>query len=216
MKVDAKNRLLSCAIKEFALKGFEGASTREIVKQAGMNISAISYYFGSKEGLYTEILHHVVNFVNDTMSDLLERYDVLLSRKDYPEKPLEAAELLKDFIRRYLQVICTGKKLDDLRSIFIQEYSRQSEWFYNVLDKLNSRYFDIFVNLLLIIHCNEMDKEEASLSTFMIFSQIFVFFIRKDAILSITKWKSYNNDNIDEILRKFSNFFRINPEHTKK
>jgi len=212
MKVDAKKRLLKCAIKEFAEKGFDGASTRDIVKQAGMNISAISYYFGSKEGLYTEILTQVAAYVNETMADLLKRYDDLLQIPSGDEKVVSAAELLKDFVRRFLRIICMGKHLDNMRAIFIQEYSRQSPWFYGVLDNLSTKYFQIFVRLLLIIHGDKMNKEAASLSTFMIFSQIFVFFIRKDTILSIAGWKEFNEENIDEMLGKVSKFFRIEPE----
>ena len=212
MKVDAKKRLLKFAIKEFAEKGFDGASTREIVKLAGANISAISYYFGSKEGLYTEILNQVATYVNDTMADLLKRYDELLQIPNGDKKIALATELLRDFIRRFLRMICMGKHLDNMRAIFIQEYSRQSQWFFGVLDNLSTRYFQVFVRLLLIIHGDKMDKEAASLSTFMIFSQIFVFFIRKDTILSIAGWTEFNEENIDEMLGKVSKFFRIEPE----
>jgi AcrR family transcriptional regulator len=40
------------ALKLFAEKGFEGASTREIADAASANVSAIRYYFGDKAGLY--------------------------------------------------------------------------------------------------------------------------------------------------------------------
>jgi TetR/AcrR family transcriptional regulator, regulator of cefoperazone and chloramphenicol sensitivity len=45
-------KLVLAALKLFAEKGFEGASTREIAESAGANISAIRYYFGDKAGLY--------------------------------------------------------------------------------------------------------------------------------------------------------------------
>ena len=37
------------AEKLFADKGFAATSTRDIAKSAGVNVSMISYYFGSKE-----------------------------------------------------------------------------------------------------------------------------------------------------------------------
>ncbi len=212
MKVDAKKKLLKCAIKEFAEKGFEGASTREIVKQAGANISAISYYFGSKEGMYTEILNQMADFVNEVMADLLAEYEALLKMPDGKEKTDAATSLLKAFIRKFLHLICSGKHLDNLRAIFIHEYTMQSHWFYGVLDSLSNKYFQIFAELLMIIHEGEMDRESAFLTTFMIFSQIFVFFVRKDAIFTITGWREYQEKNIDDLLGKFSKFFRIDPE----
>jgi DNA-binding transcriptional regulator YbjK len=49
---EARHRLLHTALRLFAQKGFAKTSTREIAREAEVNISAISYYFGDKEGLY--------------------------------------------------------------------------------------------------------------------------------------------------------------------
>lgn len=49
---DARSRLVIAALRLFAEKGYEAASTREICEAAGVNISAIRYYFGDKAGLY--------------------------------------------------------------------------------------------------------------------------------------------------------------------
>ena len=48
----ARQRLLGEAVRLFAQQGFARTSTRTIAQAAGVNISAISYYFGDKEGLY--------------------------------------------------------------------------------------------------------------------------------------------------------------------
>ena len=61
----ARFRLLEEAQKLFALKGLFGVSVREIAKSAGVNAAMISYYFGGKEGLYREILHHAMALVEE-------------------------------------------------------------------------------------------------------------------------------------------------------
>lgn len=48
-------KILYTAEKLFADKGFAATSTRDIAKSAGVNVSMISYYFGSKEKLFEEI-----------------------------------------------------------------------------------------------------------------------------------------------------------------
>lgn len=50
-----KGRILQAALEEFAAKGFAGARVSEIAAKAGVNKQLISYYFGGKEGLYTEL-----------------------------------------------------------------------------------------------------------------------------------------------------------------
>lgn len=51
-ETDSKEKIIHAAKKIFATKGFDGTSTREIVAEAGVNISLISYYFKSKESLF--------------------------------------------------------------------------------------------------------------------------------------------------------------------
>lgn len=50
--IDARQRLLAAGLRLFAEHGFEKTSVRALAQAAGVNIGAISYYFGDKEGLY--------------------------------------------------------------------------------------------------------------------------------------------------------------------
>lgn len=52
-------RLLDIAIGEFGAKGLDGASTRGIAAAAGTAMSAITYHFGGKEGLYLAAADHI-------------------------------------------------------------------------------------------------------------------------------------------------------------
>jgi len=53
-----KERILDVAERIFAERGFEGASMREIVKAAKVNLATVYYYFDSKEGLLWAVLDH--------------------------------------------------------------------------------------------------------------------------------------------------------------
>jgi TetR/AcrR family transcriptional regulator, regulator of cefoperazone and chloramphenicol sensitivity len=52
----ARQRLLDESLRLFAQKGFAATSTREICGAAGLNVAAINYHFGGKDGLYREVL----------------------------------------------------------------------------------------------------------------------------------------------------------------
>jgi TetR/AcrR family transcriptional regulator, regulator of cefoperazone and chloramphenicol sensitivity len=49
-------RLIDAATDLFARHGFHGTSIRDIAEQAGANVAAGHYHYGSKEGLYLEVL----------------------------------------------------------------------------------------------------------------------------------------------------------------
>ena len=49
--VDTRDRILNAAEALFAEHGFERASLRLLTAEAGVNLAAVNYHFGSKEGL---------------------------------------------------------------------------------------------------------------------------------------------------------------------
>jgi AcrR family transcriptional regulator len=54
-KTDKKDHILDVAERLFSDLGFDGASTRMISGEAGVNMAMLNYYFGSKEGLFLAI-----------------------------------------------------------------------------------------------------------------------------------------------------------------
>ncbi len=74
--ISKEENILFAAEVLFAEKGFEGTSTREIAKAANVNISMISYYFGSKEKLYEKLVEFRMNEGQFFSKDITERTDL--------------------------------------------------------------------------------------------------------------------------------------------
>lgn len=60
-KIDKKDHILDVAEKIFSELGYDGASTRLISGEAGVNMAMLNYYFGSKEGLYLAIFKRKIS-----------------------------------------------------------------------------------------------------------------------------------------------------------
>ena len=71
-----EEKIIIDAEKIFAEKGFNGTSTREISKTANVNISMISYYFGSKEKLFEEIFKYRSNEGQSFANHILENNEM--------------------------------------------------------------------------------------------------------------------------------------------
>ena len=61
---ESRARILKCAGQLFAERGFNGVSTRELAKAAGVNVSAIAYYFRGKKGLYRAVFNQLIEDTN--------------------------------------------------------------------------------------------------------------------------------------------------------
>ncbi len=62
----AKKQLIAAALAQFGEYGMN-ATTREIAAQAGQNIAAITYYFGSKEDLYLACAQWILSPVSSSL-----------------------------------------------------------------------------------------------------------------------------------------------------
>jgi AcrR family transcriptional regulator len=53
---DTRDAILTAALAEFSMLGFEGASVRNIGKRADVDFTLITYYFGNKLTLWQEVI----------------------------------------------------------------------------------------------------------------------------------------------------------------
>ena len=66
----AREQILAAARGQFAAHGYDGATMRAIAADAGVDVALVSYYFGSKSGMFVASLSLPVNPV-DVIDGLL-------------------------------------------------------------------------------------------------------------------------------------------------
>lgn len=69
---DTKTRILDAAGRLFAEKGLEGVSLRAVTAEAGVNLAAVNYHFGSKEALLRELVRRFFAAVNEAQVRALD------------------------------------------------------------------------------------------------------------------------------------------------
>ena len=75
MAGDTRERILDVAERLFAAAGFASTSLRDITAEAGVNLAAVNYHFGSKESLLVAILERRVRPVNERRLALLDELE---------------------------------------------------------------------------------------------------------------------------------------------
>jgi AcrR family transcriptional regulator len=78
---ETRQRVLAAAEKLFAMRGVEGVSIRDITQAAGVNLAAINYHFGTKNGLAAEVIKHCIDPLNVRRLELLDKVEAKAGNK---------------------------------------------------------------------------------------------------------------------------------------
>ena len=93
-------KILECAERLFATKGYDAASIRDITNEAGVNLASVHYHFGSKEKLLEELLKKKLDWLNQ------ERLNALLRLERKADgAPLRPSSILDAFFGTLLKMI---------------------------------------------------------------------------------------------------------------
>lgn len=118
-KDSSKQKLIDAASLLFFQKGYHNTTVRDIVNKASVNISLISYYFDSKQGLFEYIITHYYE-------GYLKEIETTINNGEKLSPP----HLLKKFIstvvnykHTHYQISCFIHRELALDSIFIREMS---------------------------------------------------------------------------------------------
>jgi len=129
-----KDRILDAAERSFANHGFEGASIRAIVMDAGVNLASIHYHFRSKEALLEAVLTRRISIVNDERMRRLRASEAAAA----PHPP-SVEEILRAFIVPTVEFA----QRDKSGATFVQLMSRMfTEPRFSLTDFLGRKFGD--------------------------------------------------------------------------
>jgi AcrR family transcriptional regulator len=124
-----RSRLIQAALNCFLVDDYHRVTTRHIAEQAAANVSMIRYYFGSKEGLYEEMIRETLNPLLDVLdgpmltavggfSDFLRLYyDTMLARPEFPKLILKVLALRQGPGRRFIQQLLERGRIRGARKV---------------------------------------------------------------------------------------------------
>ena len=90
--VETRERLLEAALGVFAEHGFEGASTREIARRAGVALAALPYHFTVKEELWRATADRIFGLLATTIGRRLAGLEGV-------DRPTQLRLVLREFVR---------------------------------------------------------------------------------------------------------------------
>ncbi|WP_413162202.1 TetR/AcrR family transcriptional regulator [Capilliphycus salinus ALCB114379] len=140
---NTKEQILNVAERLFAERGFAGTSLRSVIGEAGVNLAAVHYHFGSKEELFRAVVSRIAKPV---VAAQLER----LAHCQANSEPPSVEAILEAFLTPPLKVICSGgepginraqflgrcrTEPDSIQTIAQQEFEASEQSFLDVLQR---------------------------------------------------------------------------------
>jgi len=97
MATNTKERILGAAEQLFADRGFPVTSMRDITQEAGVNLAAVNYHFGSKEALLIAVVKRTIEPVNRARLDQLDKLEATSGGLPVPTEHIVRAFLNPPF-----------------------------------------------------------------------------------------------------------------------
>lgn len=141
---DPRNHIMEVAARLFAERGLDAVSVREITRAAGVNVGAISYYFGSKESLICEIFETLLGPIQ---RERLSRLDAL--EEQAGDGPLDPEQVLRALMEPPTKAV-VGKQGSQvlLPRLMYQAYSVSRPFLDDQLSEENDQVAIRFIDAL--------------------------------------------------------------------
>lgn len=197
----ARQKMLSAALDVFGRYGFDGASTRQLTDAAGVNLQAIPYYFGSKEGLYIATAEYLMTRIDTHVGDMRTRIGAHLMALDAASEPLGEAKA-RLFLIEILQTMVTlfvGKESESWARFLIREQMEPTEAFTRVYQGLMRPMIEMGRRLIGAILHEDPASEHVRLRAFNLLGSILVFRFAHAAVLTQMEWDAFGPEQVETL-----------------
>lgn len=186
----AKNQLIAAALAQFGEYGLH-ATTRDIAAQAGQNIAAITYYFGSKEDLYLACAQWIADFIGSQFRPHAEEAERLFAQ---PEPDRGAMHELILRACKNMIMLLTQDDTVNLSKFISREQLSPTAAYQLVHDQVINPLHTHLTRLIAAYTGRDANDTQMILHTHAILGEVLAFRLGKETILLRTGWSKFDED----------------------
>ena len=198
-------RLLEAGTREFGIHGFSAVSTRELAKAAEVNLAAIPYHFGGKEGLYCAIIKKIVSEAQSNYATTAQEIQSHLKTSPLPIE--EGEQLIRKLISSVTHFL-VGKGSDRYRStLIIRELMTPSQEFELLYRGFMKQMHTLTTQLVAALLQEDPQSQESILRAHALLGQIVFFSTGRHLINTRTDQANFTSQNLDTIISTITETF---------
>lgn len=170
---ETRRRILDTALETFAACGYEGTSTRLLAARAGVNLPAIQYYFGSKEGLYRAVIGDIISYNAAHMAPLALETRAMLANPGASRA--ELLELLCQRLEAFVSLVTRGPQVEARRLLFARAEVEDTPGLEELLESGRQQIFQPCLELISRLLGQSPESEATVLCTMAVIGQVTIF-----------------------------------------
>ncbi|TCU15268.1 CerR family C-terminal domain-containing protein [Rhizobium sullae] len=196
-----REKLLAAALDVFGRYGFDGASTRKLADAAGVNLQAIPYYFGGKEGLYIATAEYLAGVVAGHVAEIRHRVGRHLAELDEANMPLNAsqARLFLTEIVETMVVLFVSRESEAWARFIIREQLEPTAAFERVYAGIMGPMINMGRRLIGAILKDDPASENVRLRSLSFIGSLLVFRMANAAVLAQMEWDHIGEEQIAKL-----------------
>lgn len=200
--LSTKAKLFAVGEKLFAEKGLASTSIRDLAREAGVNIAAVNYYFGSKENLYLETLRNT--FQKAMVSS--PKFHTLLEEAKAAKTPQAAQQAIVEYIHLFMQLLFTSDETRRHACLMSREMSDPSPALDVIVQEFILPKHRALSDLIVQAQPALANSPNLSFYTLSIVSQCLHYHFALPITLKILNEKEMTPKLISKLARHISNF----------
>jgi AcrR family transcriptional regulator len=191
---DARRRLVDAALEVFGAHGFDGASTRILAEKAGVNLAAIPYYFGGKEGLYRAAAEYIVEASNRELASVLAAINSALAARRPPRRVAE--RLLHDLLERFSWLLIGSDQAERWSNFVMREQMQPGAAFEVLYAGIMRPVTLTCARLLGVLFQRSADDPRIAIRAQSILGQVLIFRVSHRSALRLMGWKEFSPERV--------------------
>lgn len=195
----ARRRILAAALRAFAEKGFKAATTRDIAQAAGVNLPALKYYFGGKQGLYLACAEEIGARYEARMRPTATAAAEALAR---PMTPEGARAHLKAVIGALAEQLMAGGEAAVWTAFALREMADQGPAFDQLYGALWAPGIELTAHLVARARGEAAPGEPARIQALTLISGLTAFSVARPVALRAMGWNEVDADRFAQIRRE--------------
>lgn len=168
-----RQRLIEAGVRLFGLHGFEATATRALAVEAGVNLGAIPYHFGGKEGLYHAVAGHIVDVMLAQVGPSVA--GTLAVCQDPAARREDVLAALRTTVRGMVRIMLATPEARSFSQIVLQEQIAPTSAFPIFHERFLKRVHAMWCALLARLTGLAPDSPELVLRAFSVMGQLVVF-----------------------------------------